>query len=137
MAKLKAFEIDAIFNKLHSQVEEIKEAKLNEIKKNIKLSKKALELLDTIEKYNEAQKYQNELYNKGSNLAKEIFGLKGGYHYGWNSTTKEELINFEAKKHLPEKLRDTIGDLRTRIIIANIDGNVQELMDNILEEYND
>lgn len=137
MAKLKNYEIDAIFNKLHAQIEKIKEEKLNTIKANVKLDDKDNMLLALIEEYNLITEKKEALYKTCNNLAREIFDIKDYVYFDFKSINTEKIIKHKANKMLPENLRDTAGNLRDRIVLANIDGNVQELIDSILAEYND
>lgn len=138
MAKLKNYEIDAIYNKLYPQIVSIRENKLKELKETVKLDKKAKEFLYIIQELKELKIKCEQLESLGSSLAKEIFNINPkDYYYGWKGTTEEDLINLYAEQLLPNNLRNIASDLRDRIIIANIDGNTQDLIDTILTEYND
>lgn len=138
MAKLKNYEIDAIYNKLYPQIVSIRENKLKELKETVKLDKKAKEFLYIIQELKELKIKCEQLESLGSSLAKEIFNINPkDYYYGWKGTTEEDLINLYAEQLLPNNLQNIASDLRDRIIIANIDGNTQDLIDTILTEYND
>lgn len=138
MAKLKNYEIDAIYNKLYPQIISIRENKLKELKETVKLDKKAKEFLYIIQELKELKIKCEQLESLGSSLAKEIFNINPkDYYYGWKGTTEEDLINLYAEQLLPNNLQNIASDLRDRIIIANIDGNTQDLIDTILTEYND
>ena len=142
MAKLRNYEIDAIYNTVCKKLSALKDAKIAEFKKNIKLDKKSKQLLEIIAEYNALKDKERELFDCGSELYKEVFEEKSAY--GWLNTTEEGIIKYQAEKLLPKKLKNfnmnqwpydiTIKD---RIIIANIDGNVEDIIENIIAEYND
>ena len=137
MAKLKNYEIDAIYNEVYDRIQELKEAKLNDLKAKVKLNHTQNHLLLLLQEVEEIEKRRTELLELGATLYKEAFDTDYA-HYGWTKTTKEDIITHVANKLLPEKMQVTnINKIRGRIILANIDGNVQELIDNILAEYNE
>lgn len=142
MAKLKNYEIDALYNVVCKKLQALKEEKLVEFKKGIKLTKDEIKLLAVIDEYNKLREKEKEILALGNSLYKKVFETDHGYN--WMLTTKDGILNRKAEEFLPEKLKafsmnqwpynSTIKD---RIIIANIDGNVEELVENIIAEYND
>ena len=137
MAKLKNYEIDAIYNEVYNKVQELKEAKLKALKAKIKLNKKQTFLLHVLKELNELEERKTTLMQLGSDAYKEAFDTDYT-PYWWHKTTEEDILNNSANKMLPENMKlENINNIRNRIILANIDGNVQELIDNILAEYND
>ena len=143
MAKLKNYEIDALCNNITKKLREIKTEKIEALKGKIKLSKDAKKLIELAEEYHAVNERLKELDKMGVELRKKVFE-NTGYNYGWMSTKEDEILKYEAEKLLPEKLKEISIDnyrfernIRDRIIVANIDGNVQDLIDKIVEEYND
>jgi hypothetical protein len=142
MAKLKNYEIEALYNTICKKIGALKNERIAELKKDIKLNKIDKQFLATVTEYNALQTRINEISDLGYELYKEIF--KTGSGYGWQHTTEDGFLKHKATELLPEKLKEfdmnqypyntTIKD---RIIIANIDGNVEELIENIIAEYND
>lgn len=138
MAKLKNYEIDAIYNKLQVQIAKIRKEKLDQIKESITLGDTEKQLLYIIKELSDLKIRTRQLEDCGASLAREAFNISStGYYYRWQHTTEEELINFKAEQLLPDNLKNITTSLKDRIILANIDGNVQELIDSILAEYND
>ena len=143
MAKLKNYEIEALCNNITKKLRAIKAEKVNALKNKIKLSKDAKKLIELAEEYHAVNDRLKELDKMGVELRKKVFE-NTGYNYGWMSTKEDEILAYEAEKLLPEKLKEISRDnysfernVRDRIIVANIDGNVQDLIDKIVEEYND
>jgi hypothetical protein len=101
MAKLRNYEIDAIFNKLQAQIGKIKEEKLNIIKANVKLDDKDKKLLALIEEYNIITEKKEDLYKAGNSLAKEIFDIKDYGYFDWKNINAEKIIKHKANKMLP------------------------------------
>jgi hypothetical protein len=142
MAKLKNYEIEALYNTICKKIGALKDERIAELKKDIKLNKIDKQFLATLAEYNALKERMDELSNLGCNLYKEIF--KTGVGYSWQHTTEDGFLKHKATELLPEKLKEfdmnqypyntTIKD---RIILANIDGNVEELIENIIAEYND
>ena len=142
MAKLKNYEIEAIYNTVCKKLQSLRDEKLIELKKNIKLDKKAKRLLEMVAEYNALQDREKEILECGHALYKEVFKESSGY--GWQHTTEESIVKYKAATLLPEKLRNFNfnqwpynTNIKDRIIIANIDGNVEDLIENIVAEYND
>lgn len=142
MAKLKNYEIEALYNTICKKIEALKEERIAELKKNIKLNKIDRQFLATLAEYNALQTRMKEISDLGYELYKEIFKTNSGY--GWQNTTEERFLKHKAIEFLPEKLKDFSMNqypynttIKDRIIIANIDGNVEELIENIIAEYND
>jgi hypothetical protein len=142
MAKLKNYEIEAVYNTVLKKLNALREDKLNAFKAKVKLNEKAKKLVKLAEEYREINDRLQELDKIGTALRKEVFD--GVYNYGWMHTTPEDIIEHEAEKLLPEKLRKLNekhyyynNDIRDKIIVANIDGNVEDLIENIIAEYND
>ena len=142
MAKLKNYEIEALYNTICKKIEALKEERIAELKKNIKLNKIDRQFLATLAEYNALQTRMKEISDLGYELYKEIFKTNSGY--GWQHTTEEKVLMHRTIESLPEKLKDFSMNqypynttIKDRIIIANIDGNVEELIENIIAEYND
>jgi hypothetical protein len=143
MAKLRNYEIDAIYNIICKRITDLKEAKIAEIKKTIILSEEAKLLLNLIKEYEDLNKKQTEISELGAKLSREIFGIDN-YHGYWMHATKDGILKNEAEKQLPEKLKSFnkdaypyISDIKDKLIVANIDGNVENIIENIVAEYND
>lgn len=142
MAKLKNYEIEALYNTICKKIGALKDERIAELKKDIKLNKIDKQFLAAIAEYNALKERMDELSNLGYDLYKEIFKTGGGY--GWQHTTEDSVLKHRAIELLPEKLKEFDMNqypynttLKDRIIIANIDGNVEELIENIIAEYND
>lgn len=143
MAKLKNYEIEALCNNITKKLRTIKAEKVNALKNKIKLNKDAKKLIELAEEYHAVNDKLKELDKMGVELRKKVFE-NTGYNYAWMSTKEDEILAYEAEKLLPEKLKEISRDnysfernVRDRIIVANIDGNVEELIDTIIAEYND
>lgn len=143
MAKLRNYEIDAIYNVICKRIATLKESKIAEIKKTIVLDDKAKLLLTLIKEYEDLDKRRQEISELGTKLSKEVFDNLN-YHGHWMHATKEGIIKNEAEKQLPEKLKNFNkdvypyhSDIKDKLIVANIDGNVEDIMENIIAEYND
>lgn len=143
MAKLRNYEIDAIYNVICKRIAALKDAKIAEIKKTVVLSEEAKLLLSLVKEYEALDKRRMEISELGAKLSKEIFGINN-YHGYWMHATKDGILKNEAEKQLPEKLKsfnkDTYpyhSDIKDKLIVANIDGNVENIIENIVAEYND
>lgn len=141
MGKLRNYEIDALYNVICKRITALKNAKIAEIEKTIVLNEEAKLLLSLIKEYESLEKRRQEISELGANLSKEIFGDKYVY---WMHATKDGILKNEAEKQLPEKLKDFnqyaypyCTDIKDKIIVANIDGNVEDVIENIVAEYND
>lgn len=141
MAKLRNYEIDALYNVICKRITALKNAKIAEIEKTIVLSKEAKLLLDLTKEYENIEKRRQEISELGAKLSKEVFG---DTHVYWMHATKDGILKNKAEKQLPKKLKDFnqntypyCSDIRDRIVVANIDGNVEDIIENIIAEYND
>lgn len=141
MAKLRNYEIDALYNVICKRITALKNAKIAEIEKTIVLSKEAKLLLDLTKEYENIEKRRQEISELRAKLSKELFGDK--YVYGMYAT-KESILKNEAEKQLPEKLKDfnqyaypCCTDIKDKIIVGNIEGSVEDVIENIVAEYND
>lgn len=135
MAKLRNYEIDAIYNVICKRITDLKNAKIAEIKKTVVLSEEAKLLLSLVKEYEALNNRRKEISELGEKLSKEIFKDNHGY---WLHATEDSILENEAKKQLPEKLKKSYcSDIKNKIIVANIDGNVEDIMENIIAEYND
>lgn len=143
MAKLRNYEIDALYNVICKRITALKDAKIAEIKKTIVLTKEAKLLLSLIKEYEALDKRRLEISELGAKVSKEVFD-NVNYHGYWMHTTKESILKNEAEKQLPEKLKNFNkdvypyhSDIKDKLIVANIDGNVEDIIENIIAEYND
>lgn len=140
MAKLRNYEIDALYNVICKRITNIKEAKMAEIEKTIVLDEEAKLLLSLVKEYESIEKRRQEISELGAILSKEVFGER----VYWMRATKESIIKNKAEKQLPEKLKHFkkdsypyYSDIKDKLIVANIDGNVEDIIENIIAEYND
>lgn len=141
MAKLRNYEIDALYNVICKRITNIKEAKIAEIEKTIILDEEAKLLLSLVKEYESIEKRRQEISELGAKLSNEILGDN---HVYWIRVTKDDIIKNKAEKQLPEKLKafnkniyPYYSDIKDKLIVANIDGNVENIIENIVAEYND
>lgn len=135
MAKLRNYEIDALHNVVCKRVSDLKEAKIAEIKKTVVLDEEDKLLLSLIKEYEALNMRRIEISELGEKLSKKIFETNPLY---WMRVTEDDILKNKAEKQLPEKLiRPYRADIKDKLIVANIDGNIEDIMENIVAEYND
>lgn len=135
MAKLRNYEIDALHNVVCKRVSDLKEAKIAEIKKTVVLDEEDKLLLSLIKEYEALNIRKIEISELGEKLSKKIFKKNPLY---WVRVTEDDILKYKAEKQLPEKLaRPYHADIKDKLIVANIDGNIENIIENIVAEYND
>lgn len=135
MAKLRNYEIDALHNVVCKRVSALKEAKIAEIKKTVVLDGEDRLLLSLVKEYEALNQRRIEISELGEKLSKKIFKTNPLY---WVRVTEDDILKNKAEKQLPEKLaRPYCADIKDKLIVANIDGNIENIIENIVAEYND
>ena len=137
MARLKNYEVEAICSTICNEFDKIKNKKIEEYKKIVQLDAESKTFLNLIVELKALEERVKDLRIQGMDLRKAIFEETACY-YNWYNTTVDEIINFKAKKMLDSKFNKfNYNDVRNKIILASLDNNVNDIIDNILAEYND
>lgn len=133
MGKLKNYEIDAIVNTIISKIEDIKRNKIEKEIKRQKLTQKEKNFLKLLDNIKLLENEISVLNKEAINMCDDIFGYP---FYGWKDSTERSILEKRVMKNIDPKYNE-VDSIRNKVILANIDGNVQDVIDEILKDYND
>jgi hypothetical protein len=136
MGKLKIYEINSLVSTIRKRVDEIRKKERDERVEEIKRENR-----DLIEKYEKRVVELNNLLREVEVLEEEICNIVededkielgregiggswyGGYEYGGKVIRRSEYLNWSEE------------EIRNEVIIKNLEGNVNEVIDEIVNKF--
>lgn len=133
MKKLRSFEIEALVSLVWKKLNDEKKKNFIWIKKfddiNLVMKERGKEINKLIDEYNELK---NKFYNENKEVSgnRIIFNMSNIGRYNeemkFVDINKGEWINWNVR-----------NEIKNEVILSNIDGNVNDLVDRLFEKYKD
>lgn len=125
---------DAVLRLITKKVKELTENKINELKKDIKLTNVEKKFVDLMSEYKRLDDLKNKLYTEINTLKENNKELR---KFGWYNidNVKDDIIETKAKKLLPKEYNIDYNFIEDSLILKDVrDFDIENFINDIIKD---